>query len=89
MVSRHGQQQIGVGGVKLELVDALAVAHVVLDAVHGGRAEDANDSPGAGGRQQRLARVRIVRPGARVEVLVSVRIRVTLQTRTLPCNIAL
>jgi hypothetical protein len=48
--------------VKLELVDALAVAYVVLDAVHRGRAEDPNDATKSGRGQERFPGLRIVRP---------------------------
>ena len=48
VVLAHGEQEVGVLGVELELVDALAVAQEVLDAVHRRRAEHADYSPGAG-----------------------------------------
>ena len=48
VVLAHREQEVGVLGVELELVDALAVAEEVLDAVHRRRAEHADYSPGAG-----------------------------------------
>ena len=48
--------------MELEFVDALAVAHVVLDAVHRGRVEDADDAAEAGSGQERFPRFGIVRP---------------------------
>ena len=48
--------------MEFELVDALPVADVVLDAVHGCRAEDSNDSAKSGGCQKWLAGLGIVRP---------------------------
>ena len=66
-------------GMKFEFVNALSVAEVVLNAVHGGRVEHPHDAPGSGRGQDRPAVVRVVGPGAGVEVLVGIRIRVTLE----------
>ena len=46
VVLRDGEEEVGVLGMKLELVDALAVPHVVLDAVHRRWVEDAHNASG-------------------------------------------
>jgi hypothetical protein len=69
VVLGDGEQEVRIFGVELELVDALAVADVVLHAVHGGGAEDADDAAKAGSRQERLAGLAVVRPGTDVMIL--------------------
>lgn len=46
------------------------VAALYLDALHADVVDDANDAPGASHGQQRVAGVGVVRPRARVEVLI-------------------
>ena len=50
VVLGDGEEEVRVLGVKLELVDALPVAHVVLDAVHRRGVEHSHDAPGTGRR---------------------------------------
>lgn len=60
-----------------------------LDADHGGWADDANDAPGTSRSQQRNSGDIIACPGARVEVLVRIRIDVRLQQFDLTLVLAL
>ena len=57
----------------------MSVTHEVPDAGHGGRAEQPHNAPGPGRSQQRLVGVRVVTPGAGVEILLGVRVSVTLE----------
>ena len=59
--------------------DRMAVTHEVSDAGHRGRAEQPHNAPGPGRGQQRLVGVRVVTPGAGVEILFGIRISVTLE----------
>ena len=45
VVFGDGEEEVGVLGVELQLVDALTVAHEVLDTAHRCRAEDPYHSP--------------------------------------------
>lgn len=86
------QQQVRIPGVKLQLIDGIPMADVVLqpetslgysgrthrgafqalylDALHGDVVDDADDAARAGHGQQGVAGVGVVRPCARVEVLI-------------------
>ena len=59
--------------------DRMAMTHEVSDAGHRGRAEQPHNAPGPGRGQQRLVSVRVVTPGAGVEILLGIRISVTLE----------
>ena len=48
--------------MEFEFVDALAVADIVLDAVHRGRTEDPDNAAKSGGSKKRFSGFRIVRP---------------------------
>lgn len=66
-------------GMEFKFVDALAVTEVMLNAVHGRRVEDPDDAPRARGRQNWPAVIRVVGPGAGVEILVGVGVGVALE----------
>ena len=57
----------------------MSVADEVSDAGHGGRAEQPHNAPGPGRGQQRLVGVRVITPGASVEILLGIRISITLE----------
>lgn len=67
------QQQVGIPGVELDLVDGMAVAYEVLDAGLGRGAEDPDHAAGPGHGEKRISCVFLVRPGARVVVFISLR----------------
>ena len=62
MIFGNGEKKIRIFRVEFEFVDALAVADVVLDAVHRGRTEDPDNAAKSGGSKKRFSRFRIVRP---------------------------
>ena len=72
VVLGDGQQQVGVLGVKLEFVNALSMADVVLNAVHCGWTEYSNYAARASGGKHRFPVVRIVGPSTSVKILVSI-----------------
>ena len=78
MIFGHGKEQVGIARMELELVNALPMTHVVLDAVHTGWTEHSDDPPGPGRGQDGLASVRFVAPCAGVKVFVCVRVGVAL-----------
>ena len=59
VVLRDGEEEVGVLGMKLELVDALAVPHVVLDAVHRRRVEDTHNTSRTSRRLQTKCKVQL------------------------------
>ena len=66
--------------MRLESVtDRVAVTHEVSDAGHRGRAKQPHNAPGPGCGQQRLVGVRVITPGASVEILLGIRISITLE----------
>lgn len=74
MVLAGREEEVGVPGVELDLVDGVAVAHVVLDAGLRGGVEDAHDAARPRHRQQREVTLLFIRPGASVECFVYLQI---------------
>ena len=51
------EEEVGILGMELDLIDRVTVANKVSDTGHGGRAEQADNSPRSCGCQQRFVGV--------------------------------
>ena len=63
----------------LLLLNYLTVSDIVFDTVHVWWTQNPNNAPGPGGCQERLAVIRVVRPGTGVKVFIGIRVGVALQ----------
>ena len=79
MVLGHGEEQIRILGMELELIDGIAMAHKVSDAVHTSRTENSDDATTASRCQDRSACITVPAPTAGVEVLIRVGVSIALE----------